>query len=227
MYPHNRSAARVCEEPERIENRMLARQKRVAPVLKLAKPGLTHHQIVEGLQQGRSDCAMALYEQYSELINRLVWRILGADGEHDDVVQQVFLCALSSIHSLREPSALESWMVGITINTVKRELRNRTIRRIFHINQENPDLNLDPQTPNAPLIVRRFYQAVSELKPDDRIAFTLRFVEGYTLGETAVACGCSLATIKRRLAHAKRSFLLQAKRDPILVSWIEGGVHEP
>ncbi len=206
---------------------MLAGQKRLAPVLKLAKRGLANHEIVEGLQQGRSDCAMALYEKYTDLINRLVWRILGNDADHDDLVQQVFLCALSSIHNLREPAALESWMVGITINTVKRELRNRTIRRIFHFNQENPDVNPDPQGPEAPLIVRRFYESVNQLKPDDRIAFTLRFVEGYTLGETAVACSCSLATIKRRLTHARRSFLSLARRDPILSDWIEGGVHEP
>jgi RNA polymerase sigma-70 factor (ECF subfamily) len=36
-----------------------------------------------------------------------------------------------------------------------------------------------------------------------RIAWTLRMVEGLELAEVASACGCSLATAKRRIAAAE------------------------
>jgi RNA polymerase sigma-70 factor (ECF subfamily) len=36
-----------------------------------------------------------------------------------------------------------------------------------------------------------------------RIAWILRFVEDYRLDEVADACGCSLATAKRRIAAAQ------------------------
>jgi RNA polymerase sigma-70 factor (ECF subfamily) len=37
----------------------------------------------------------------------------------------------------------------------------------------------------------------------ERIAFCLRHVEGMKLEEVARACGCSLATAKRRVASAQ------------------------
>jgi RNA polymerase sigma-70 factor (ECF subfamily) len=38
----------------------------------------------------------------------------------------------------------------------------------------------------------------------ERIAFSLRHIEGATLDEVASSCGCSLATAKRRIAAAER-----------------------
>jgi RNA polymerase sigma-70 factor (ECF subfamily) len=42
------------------------------------------------------------------------------------------------------------------------------------------------------------------LAVDDRIAWTLRFVEGHDLKAAADLVGCSLATIKRRIRRAQR-----------------------
>ena len=41
---------------------------------------------------------------------------------------------------------------------------------------------------------------------DERIAFSLRFIDGMELTEAASACGCSLATIKRRLAKRRAGY---------------------
>ena len=48
----------------------------------------------------------------------------------------------------------------------------------------------------------------------------VRFAEGFDLAETARACGCSLATVKRRLARAQRRFQVIARRDPVLRAFI-------
>jgi RNA polymerase sigma-70 factor (ECF subfamily) len=39
--------------------------------------------------------------------------------------------------------------------------------------------------------------------PRDRIAWTLRYIEGQQLEEVAGICGCSLATAKRRISAAQ------------------------
>jgi RNA polymerase sigma-70 factor (ECF subfamily) len=162
-----------------------------------------------------------LYDRYADHVNRLVWRILGGDQEHDDVVQQVFLNALGSISRLRTPQALEGWLVGITINTVRRELRGRKARRIFRLVPGTSELPPDPFDPDRQLLAPSFYAAAARMRAADRIVFILRFVEGRTLGECAAACRCSLATVKRRLTRAKRGFFKHARMDPVLASWIE------
>ena len=88
----------------------------------------TDEELLTLLRRGGEVAGAALYDRYAPTIRRLVWRLLGGDEEHDDVVQQVFLHALSSMGTLRDPEALEGWLVGITVNTVRREIRGRRFR---------------------------------------------------------------------------------------------------
>ncbi len=196
-------------------------EKPMAEVVKLSGRELSNHEIVSGLLAASPRAAAALYDRFAERINRLVWRILGGDQEHDDVVQQVFVNALGSIGKLKDPGALEGWMVGVTVNTVRRELRSRAVRRIFSLVPGTSDLPHATMDPESQLLAPSFYAVVSRMRSTARIVFVLRFLEGFTLGECAAACRCSLSTVKRRLARAKRVFFKQARRDPVLASWIE------
>jgi RNA polymerase sigma-70 factor (ECF subfamily) len=67
------------------------------------------------------------------------------------------------------------------------------------------------------------YAVLDALPVDERIAFALRFIDGMELTEVAAACETSLATIKRRLARAGASFEAEARKQPVLEAWLEGG----
>ena len=54
-------------------------------------------------------------------------------------------------------------------------------------------------------MLEALYAALAALPVDERLAWTLRHVEGSTLEEVAVGCGCSLATAKRRIARVSRT----------------------
>jgi RNA polymerase sigma-70 factor (ECF subfamily) len=69
------------------------------------------------------------------------------------------------------------------------------------------------------MVARRFYAALERVGVDERIAFTLRTIEGCAMAEVAVACGCSLATAKRRVARAGEALTRAAERDPVLAVW--------
>jgi RNA polymerase sigma-70 factor (ECF subfamily) len=193
----------------------------MAEVVKLIGRELSNSEIIDGVLNRDTRAAAALYDRFAGHVNRLVWRLLGGDEEHDDVVQQVFVSALGSMDKLKDPQALGGWLAGIAINTVRRELRSRKARRIFRLVPGTSELPHDSLDPDQQLLAPRFYAVVSRLRASDRIVFILRFVEGYTLGECAAACRCSLATIKRKLARARRVFFKYARMDPVLASWIE------
>ena len=73
-------------------------------------------------------------------------------------------------------------------------------------------------------MLARACTVLDRLGADQRLAFTLRFVEGYRLQEVAELCGCSLATTKRRLARASERFVELARRDPLLRERLEQAV---
>jgi RNA polymerase sigma-70 factor (ECF subfamily) len=57
--------------------------------------------------------------------------------------------------------------------------------------------------PEARAELRLVDRALARMPPAERIAWVLRHVEGETLEDVARACGCSLATAKRRIAAAE------------------------
>ena len=71
--------------------------------------------------------------------------------------------------------------------------------------------------------LRRAYAILDTLSADDRIAFCLRNIEGMELLDVARACDTSLSTVKRRLERAEHRFLVLARREPALQSWLERG----
>lgn len=176
--------------------------------------------MVEGLKGRNARMSRAFYDRYQERINRLVWRLLGADAEHSDVVQQVLVNVLDSIGNLKEAGALEGWVVRITINTVRREIRARKYRRLVRFSDHVPEQGTHGDV-HEPLFAARFRKALEPLRPHDRIAFALRFFEGHPLAEVATLCECSLATAKRRIARAKETFTKVAARDPVLAGAVE------
>lgn len=189
-----------------------------ARVVSLDAARMPDAQIVEGLARGSPSAGRALYDRYGDLVNRLVWRLLGADPEHDDVVHLTFVNVLGSIHKLKNPDSLRSWITGVTVNTVRKEIRSRRYRRILHLVPEEPP---DASEPGDEDLVRRIYAALERVGADERIAFTLHHVEGQSLPEVAAVTGGSLATVKRRIARARKTMVRELERDARLASAVE------
>jgi RNA polymerase sigma-70 factor (ECF subfamily) len=174
-------------------------------------------EIVERLQVGEPYAAVLLYDRYAPEVNRLIWRLLGADADHDDLVQQVFCHLLTSASKVRDPNRLGPYVLRVTVNAVRSELRKRSVRRRFFRAEEDVDrfqaFAADHETRAA---VRQTFAVLERMPVAERLAFTLRHIDGRCLEEVASLCGCSLATIKRRLKKADKRFRALASSDPVL-----------
>jgi RNA polymerase sigma-70 factor (ECF subfamily) len=198
----------------------------MARVLRLESQRRSHAELLDEIKLGSAEAAAALYDEFGDMVNRLVWRLLGADPDHDDMVNQVFLNVFASIGSIANPMVLGSWISSVTVNTVRKEIRSRRYRRILHLMPEQPEQPDERMAPDRQLFVRRFYALVERMKTDDRIMFVLRFVEGRTVLEIAALTGASPATVKRRIARARKFFMKKARTDPVLLARIEDMEHE-
>jgi RNA polymerase sigma-70 factor, ECF subfamily len=168
---------------------------------------LSDAELVALLLRDGSAAAARLHDRYEPIVNRLVWRLLGADADHDDLVQQVFCKIVEHAAKLRDPSRLGAWVQKTTVNTVYEELRRREVRRLFLRDRTqaefHPDLTRDSEIRDLLLCAQAL---VGRLPAQDRIVFVLYFVEGHTLDEVASLCGFSLRTAKRRLSAVNRRF---------------------
>lgn len=165
-----------------------------------------------------------LYDQYSRSVNRLVYRLLGPDAEHDDIVQQVFLQMIQSITKLKSPERLNLWVRSITINIVRSELRKRSVRRTFlrwaPKDEATRDMNEEIESSE---FMRASATALHRLPAEERIVFLLYYLEEHSLPEIADACGFSTMTAKRRLSKARERFRRQMSKNDALGAFLERG----
>ncbi len=95
--------------------------------------------------------------------------------------------------------------------------------------EETPEVEAPVASPEVRAAIRAFYQVLGQLEADERIAFTLRFVEGMDLADVAEACGVSIATIKRRIKSAEAEFAERGQAHEVLAQWFAEGTrwHRP
>lgn len=178
-------------------------------------------ELVEGLNCGNLQASAAFFDAYCDRVNRLVWRLLGADPEHDDVVNAAFAAIFSSIRTLKDPQALPCWVSTITINTVRREIRSRRYRRLLSFSTDTPGDYGEARERPPEDVVGRVFAVLETMTADNRIVFALRYLEGHTFEEIAVLRCCSLATAKRYGKKCRAEFMRKARRDLVLSGYIE------
>jgi len=175
-------------------------------------PGTTA--LVERIRSGRGGATDALFEAYGRYVERLLVRVLGPDSEVEDLLHDVFAEALSSIDRLRDASRLKPWLARITVNTALRALRRRKRHRtLVFVEPHELSKHATPSAPpEAVDLIERVFDVLHALRPNQRLAFSLRYIEGMTLTEGAEAVGVSLATFKRWLKASNRAFVSRAKK---------------
>ncbi|MBM4359260.1 MAG: RNA polymerase sigma factor [Deltaproteobacteria bacterium] len=155
--------------------------------------------------------AEALYRRHAPFALNLAARVAGTSTDIEDVVHDAFLRALQKLDRLRKPAAFRMWLGSIVIHGVRSRLRRERLRRLLGLSEARgaQPIEIDRiASPSASPAVRaelaQLYALLGTLAADDRIAWTLRNIEGHELEEAAALCDCSLATVKRRIARAQR-----------------------
>jgi len=187
-----------------------------------------YHTWVEALVRGDEGAAVAFFHEYVSLVERKIVRILGADSDLADATQDVFVRALQSIHRLRDPQAMTEWVLQIAVCTAADWVRRRQRRRWLSFRDPAEMVNSPASTVDASHreALRATYAILDKLNVEERTAFALRVIDGMELKEVALACDCSLATVKRRLARAEARFEKLARLYPCLLPWISNSEPE-
>lgn len=179
-------------------------------------------ELVEAIRRGDGAGATELFERYGGHIQRVLANILGYDSELADLLQDVFVRALGSIHTINDGAKLKAWLTSIAVFTARGCIRARRRRRWLGLaTPQQLSRHAAPRiSEELQEAVRCTYEILQRLPADEQIAFTLRHVNGMQLTELAATCGVSLATIKRRLAKARARFTALARHSPALRGWL-------
>ena len=201
----------------------LGEPSRTAEVIPL-RAGDSDAALVRALRAGDPHAGAMLFDRYGLHVRRVLARVLGPDPELADLLQDVFVAALASLHSLEDPAALKAWLTRVAVFMARGRIRRRARWRFLRFvpDDELPEAIAPGQDADASEAMAAVYRVLRALPSDERIAFALRTIDGMELTAVATACGVSLSTIKRRLSTAQRRFRELSRREPVLKDWLQG-----
>jgi RNA polymerase sigma-70 factor, ECF subfamily len=165
-------------------------------------------ELVERACRGDRWSREVLYRRHASYLLGLATRLVGSRGDAEEIVQDAFIAAFDRLATLRDPGALRVWLGQIAVNLVRHRLRRLRLLRALGLDRGADDATLEALAapglhPEACGELALIDRVLARLRADLRIAWMLRHVEGLELTEVAAVCGCSLSTIKRRLADAE------------------------
>jgi RNA polymerase sigma-70 factor (ECF subfamily) len=168
--------------------------------------------LLTGARGGNVTALGRIYELTQHRVRCFARRLLGDDAAAEDLVQDVFVHLPSLLGRYRGDAPFEMFLLGVVSRRARRHLRTAMRRRKLH---DRFALLADssPSTPEwesgrrelAAMLVR----ALDSLSREQRLAFVLREVEGFSASEAAQVAGVPEATIRTRVFHARRK--LQAE----------------
>lgn len=155
-----------------------------------------------------------LYREHVGAVHRLLTRLVGAVPERDDLLQQVFIEAFRALPGFRGDAAFTTWLHRIVVNLAFRHLRRARRVRWEEIPEETPATAASPEhVARRGEELRRALRYLSALKPQKRIAYVLRVVEGLSLDEIGALVGAKAPAVGQRVKHAQRELDAMVARD--------------
>jgi RNA polymerase sigma-70 factor (ECF subfamily) len=183
----------------------MAPRRKGLEVLRPPEAEVDDAELVERARAHEAWAREMLYRRHVERVAAVGRRLLRNVADTEDIVQETFLIAFERLDQLEEPAAVRGWLARIAVSRAHRRFRRRRLMAL--LGRREPEEALEDQadpgaSPEQLAELRLLDRALSALPLNLRVPWVLRHVVGHTLEDTAVACGCSLATAKRRIAAA-------------------------
>jgi RNA polymerase sigma-70 factor, ECF subfamily len=188
---------------------------------------LTDAQLVQLAQQRDGAAFRTIMQRNNRRLYRMARAMVLDDSEAEDVVQEAYVRAFTSLHQFRGDASLATWLSRIVLNEALGRLRRRRPTLDLEAIDNRPPSQaqvipfplatpqLDPERIMAQREIQRLVeQAIDDLPEAFRIVLVARIIEEMSIEETAELLGLRAETVKTRL-HRARALLKDALKKHI------------
>jgi len=174
-------------------------------------PRLTRRMEKRLVAQARSGDQMAsrvLVDAHKDRLFAFVWRILRDHHESEEICQEAFLRAFSSLESFSAEYRFSTWLFTIAYRLCLNHIRRRKSLTgevdFAGISNDEPDtLDQVAESEEARRLKDQIWGAVDELSAPQKAAIMLFYREGMSCDAIASTLGIPMATAKSHLHRAR------------------------
>jgi RNA polymerase sigma factor (sigma-70 family) len=165
-----------------------------------SEPDNPDSQLVSAVSGGDEAAFRALYRRHTPRLRMLVLRILGGhSSDSDDVLQETWVRAVTSLNGFRGESTFGTWLNGIGVRVAWGMIRRRSSAET--ITPDNEPFIEPPDTGER----LDLDEALRRLPDQHRTVVVLHDVEGYSHEEIAESLGVAVGTSRSTLSRARQA----------------------
>lgn len=182
----------------------------------------TEKRLIAQARDGNEQAARLLVEAHKDRLFAFVWRILRDHHESEEICQEAFLRAFSSLESFSAEFRFSTWLFTIAYRLCLNHIRRRKSLTGDVDFSEMPSEEDDAcerlaESEEARRLKDRIWEAVDQLSVQQRAAVILFYREGQSCEAIAQTLGIPMATAKSHLHRARgrlRDSLADVFSDP-------------
>lgn len=164
----------------------------------------------------------ALWREHRRWVAAVILAHMPRDADLEDLLQDVALLMVRSLHTLNDLNAIRPWLRTIAINTSRSAGRKRKVRQ--RLRRDVEDLDTMSGTEAGVIAAekdraarlergRRLMEAAQSLPPAYREPLILRAVRGMSQKQVAEVLDLPETTVETRLVRARRMVREQIERE--------------
>jgi RNA polymerase sigma-70 factor (ECF subfamily) len=150
-------------------------------------------------------------EAYRKLVSHIVFRMIPAERDREDVCQNVFLKVFENLPSFRQDSKLSTWIGRIAYNQCLNYLEKKKVALYDDLESKEGSVDSIATTEATPLDLAekadmgfRLRQEIAALPIKYRMIVTLYHLDEMSYGEIAAITKLPEGTVKSHLFRARR-----------------------
>jgi RNA polymerase sigma-70 factor (ECF subfamily) len=161
---------------------------------------MTDAALVAAARSGSDTAFARLVDRHQQAVRSFLCRVCGHEADADDLAQETFLAAWTSLRTLKTPEQVRAWLFGIAWRRAKGMARSmaRTRQRDNRWQSERPDHDM----PGTELTLA-MQQALAQLPDDQRAAVALCLAGDWTHADAARILDMPLGTVKSHVARGR------------------------
>ncbi len=172
--------------------------------------------LVARVQDGDHGAFDFLVERYKERLYATVYHMTSNHADANDLVQDAFIKAFTSIRSFKRESSFYTWIYRIAVNRTLNHLKRGKNRQQFSLDDIDNHIQSDPDfvelmshvTPRREVglneLQEKLNAALQKLSEDHRAVVVMHDVQGLTHADIGKALHCSEGTVRSRLFYARQ-----------------------
>ena len=174
--------------------------------------------LLKKARNGDKDAFNLLVIKYRPRIMSVLYSFTKSHSDAEDLTQQTFLKAWSSLEKFRGDSSFYTWTYRIAINLAKNFFKKPSTqfdKKSLSIDQNQFDLpeDLDPLTFISNEQLKTELEAFIKSLPEKlKTAFILREYEGKSYEEIALFTDCPIGTVRSRIFRAREEIINYFKK---------------